>query len=594
MPNLLTFDGKDIKSIDFSPWGGIDGFLDATSSGGAGSLTALRQLVPWLQKGVTMTGNAVSQLPYEIENAAGDEIDEDMAWGAIHDPRKYIKLVADALCGGCAYLIVKKTSRALVSFQYVLPSTMTPNYNGAGELVYFTRQYGSKHFTLSLDEVVYFWLPDDTVEIGPALVTPLRNATLPAQLIAGMDSSLKQYSDRGFIPPTILAVKGMVNQSERERTEKWWNAFLRGWTKTAAKIVNSESVVPQVVGAGMDELRGTYSQITRQQIENIAASFDIPMSLFMSNAANYATANSDRKTWYETGTFVSIYQCIEDAFNEQLFKRWGWRFEFEPEKLPAFQTEEADKSSAVATLTNTLATNPQEFVITCDILGIELSDEQKAMIEALSGPVEVVDMPEPVEAMPIVDESTDEELADDTASALMAWRNFARKRAGKYKDFENKSIPPAILAQINIDAHAGRDIDEIYREAVRKSRKAKPDAEAALVLDGLKATIAAMKSNPQPPNINVTMSPISIKAEMPQPGAPEVIVNIPEQPTPIVNVTIPEQQAPVINITNPDQPAPVVNVTAIPGEVTVNMPTPKPVEVVRNNQGVVTEIRPKR
>lgn len=336
MANINILDKDGMKSIDFSPWGGIDGFLNETSGSGGNNLTALRCAVPWLQKGVTMTGNAVSQLPYCIEDAADNEVDSDRAWGAVRDPRKFIKLVADSLCGGQAYLLVKTTSRALVSMQYVLASSMSPNFDASGNVTSFTRSYGNKRVTVPLEEVIYFWLPDDTVETGPAQVYPLRNATLPAQLIAGMDSSLKQYADRGFIPPTLLMAKGMGNTGERERAETWWNAFLRGWTRTVAKIMNAEAVSIQTLGAGMDELRGTYNEITRQQIENIASSFDIPMSLFMSNAANYATANSDRKTWYETGTFVTIYQCIEDAFNDQLWKRFGWRMEFEPEKIDAF------------------------------------------------------------------------------------------------------------------------------------------------------------------------------------------------------------------------------------------------------------------
>jgi hypothetical protein len=463
MPSITLIDESgNTKNIDFTPWGGIDGFLSVTS-GGADNQARLRKLVPWLQKGVSMTGNAVSQLPYSIRDRDGNEIADALAWGAINDPRRYIKLVSSSLCGGAGYLLAQTTSRAIISLQYVLASTMTPNYDQFGKLKNFTRAVGSGRETVSPEQVLYFWLPDDTVETGPAQITPLVNATLPAELISGMDQSFAVYSKRGFIPPTILGVKGMINQAEREKTEKWWNAFLRGWTQTVAKIVNGESVTPQTIGAGMDEFRDTYTQISRQQIENIAASFDIPMSLFMSNAANYATANADRKTWYETGTFVTIYQCVEDTLNDQLFSRFGWHMEFEPERLDAFQEDEAGKASAVATLTAALASNPEEFMLVCDVLGIELSDEQKMMIDEMA---EDEPEPQPPTGFPKIaagergDFGGEMTAADDVAGEMLAWRKFAKK--GHNREFETKHIPPALELRIRAGLKGGGDVDAVF------------------------------------------------------------------------------------------------------------------------------------
>ena len=466
MAQMMTYDGKTIKAIDFTPWGGIDGFLEATSGTTAANHDKLRGLVPWLQKGITMTGNAVAQLPYSVRDMNDDEIDPEIAWGAVRNPQMYIKLLADSLCGGAGYMAIKTTSRAIVSFQYLLASSMEPVFNGSGNVVEFKRRNGAKLLRMSPNDLIYCWLPDDTVETGPARVHPIRNALLPAQLIAGMDASLYQYSERGFIPPTLLAVKGMVTPDERSVVEKWWNAFLRGWTKTAAKVINAETVTPQVLGAGMDELRGTYSEITLRQIENIAAAFDIPLSLFMSNAANYATANADRKTWYETGTFVSIYQTIEDALNTQLFRRFDWRFKFEPEKLPAFQQEESDKSNAVSTMTSALASSPEEFVIVCDVLGIELSEEQEQDIKELienkqPQPEQLHNTPQSDAGM---DDISAEDEANEIAGEMMTWRKYALRHFGKQaRAFETKSIPPMMTMHINSGLASAQSVEDIGR-----------------------------------------------------------------------------------------------------------------------------------
>lgn len=469
MPNLIMIDSDgNNKAIDFSAWGGIDGFLAATSGAGTGNLGGLRKLVPWLQKGISMTGNAVSQLPYAIRDAAGTEIPPQVAWGAVKNPQRYLKLVANSLCGGAGYLLLKTTSRALVALQYVLPNSMTPNYDQAGRVLGFTRLTSTgKSEPVTLDNCLYFWLPDDTVEIGPAAVNPLINASLPARLIGGMDSSFATYSENGFIPPTIMNMSGMPNKAEVEKAETFWNMFLKGWTKIRAKATNAEKVSFQTVGAGLAEFRDTYTQINRQQIENIAASFGIPMSLFMSNAANYATANADRKTWYETSEFCAIYMCVQDTFNEQLFNRFGWTMTFEPEKLDAFQEEEAGKAQAVATLTGSLAANPEAFMLVCDVLGIELSVEQRSAIAEMAEDSKEPE-PEPEPLNPSLTpvnwhDSAEDEMGiaeNEIAREMEAWRKFAKK--GHTREFECKHIPAALALRIRAALKSGQDIDSIF------------------------------------------------------------------------------------------------------------------------------------
>jgi hypothetical protein len=85
---------------------------------------------------------------------------------------------------------------------------------------------------------------------------------------------------------------------------------------------------------------------------------------------------------------------------------------------------------------------------------------------------------------------------------------------------------------------------------------------------------------------------INLTAQMPAPGDPVITVNV---PTPQVTVNVPETSQPDVNVTVnvPEQPAPTVNVTAVPGESRLIMPQPKPVEIVRDQNGMAKEIRPK-
>ncbi len=144
MPKINVLQNGIMKSIDFSLWGGIDGFLAATGDATAPDVIRLRKVVPWMNKAIRMTANAVSQLPYQILTPAGDEVEIDRAWGAVKNPQTIIGLVAASLCSGAAYLKAETTSRAIVGLQYLAPQTMKPVFDNNGNLINFRRTYNGR------------------------------------------------------------------------------------------------------------------------------------------------------------------------------------------------------------------------------------------------------------------------------------------------------------------------------------------------------------------------------------------------------------------------------------------------------------------
>ena len=84
-----------------------------------------------------------------------------------------------------------------------------------------------------------------------------------------------------------------------------------------------------------------------------------------------------------------------------------------------------------------------------------------------------------------------------------------------------------------------------------------------------KAVESEVKAEPMQPIINITMSPISLTAQMPEQQAAQVTVNVPEQPAPTVEVKVqvPEQTT-VVNVA-----APEVKIDNV-----IKMPAHKPLE----------------
>lgn len=348
----------NIKAINFEAWGGIDGFLSATSHV-AGEFTKpqqLRRVVPWLAKATDMTAAAVSNLPFYILRENGDVYDYSGNYenklGGLPNPESLFYLLAASLCVGRAYLIPTTTSSMLAKWQYCAPQSITVEIDADG-VKWFDRQTdkGKKERLYPYSEkkkpqLLYFWLPDPDVEIGEPLAFPAGDALMAANLLYSMDSTISVYSERGFVPATLLAVKGMPAANERERAETWWNRFLRGWTKEAAKILNAETMDVKQVGAGMTELKGSYTELTKQAIENIGTAFGIPSGLFMSDMSYATEVKHLIKLWYSTSAFIKIYKTIESTFNEQLLAQWGLKLKFAPDELEAFQEEEAERAAA--------------------------------------------------------------------------------------------------------------------------------------------------------------------------------------------------------------------------------------------------------
>lgn len=477
-----------VKSIDFTHWGGIDGFLSASNVTGDQSVT-LRRACAWYARMIAMIANDIASLPFDIIDETGEVYDSSADWqnrlGGIPNPRAMINKLASSLAAtGRAYLIPTMTSRAM-TLQYVTPWSVTAQYDSAGRLIEFYRIPGGRY---TPDKIVYFLYPDDTVEQdGMPVVYPGATASLPASILAAMDGSLHTWGERGFVPPTILSAKGMPDKAEREKAEKWWNAFLRGWTKTVAKIVNAEVLTPVKIGNGGEELRGTYIQIKRQLIEDIGAAGGIPSALFMSNAANYATAQVDRQMWYQSGEFTAIWQTIQEVMTSQVLKRYGMRWQF---NLQAVTTQdEADSTPQISSIVPVLVDSPNTTLAVARYMGWEISDkDMQTMLQAVQTDNESRPEPAPVaqpastaptEDAPDMEDETEPEDAPDMpdeenedenniADEMMKWAAFERKHAGKaHRDFECKYIPARLQVRIRAALKSGADIDATFAQAAQ-------------------------------------------------------------------------------------------------------------------------------
>lgn len=484
---------EGVKSINFDAWGGLDGFLAATSPNGGGTTAQqLRRVVPWLAKATDMTASAVSNLPFYIYR--GKEVfDSSADWqnkiGGVRNPDNLFYLLASSLCMGRAYLIPQVAGKVIASLQYCSPTSVTPRIDREG-LQWFDRttEHGKTERFYPMPKgnppMMYFWLPDPDVEIGPAMTYPAGDALLSASLLFSMDDTIKTYSERGFVPATLLSVKGMPAAGEREKAETWWNRFLRGWTKEAAKILNAELMDVKQVGAGMEQLKGSYSQLTKQAIENIGTSFGIPSGLFMADMSFATEIKHLVKLWYSTSAFVKIYRTIEQTFNDQLLSRWGLELKFAPDEIDAFQEEEVERANSFKVYVDAgfkrswaaqMIGMEMPEGVTYDMLDVYAEEQADKAFERTQQTKETEEEAKnPVDEKEPIPEKKDEDeekprkavtITADQVKDLNLWRQIAernfKKGKGAAADFECKALDEQTAGIIRLRLQAAKTLEDV-------------------------------------------------------------------------------------------------------------------------------------
>ncbi len=420
--------------------------------GGAatGSLAKLHRAVPWLFRGVDLRGDAVANMPFVIWSGRGDsarEVDNSRDWqnavGFLPRPRDLLWLVEAALIvWGYAYLEQgRNIGRRLRELRYLLPTTVKPEIDAVQGLTGFTRVATGKPLQLDVKDVCYFWNPDPFVELGPPESSPAQAALAAAGVLYNVDEFAAAFFARGAIKGTLLTVAGNPPDAEKQRIKSWWQRLFSGITNAwSDAVVSADMVTPVVVGEGLESLER--SDLTRSRREDIATALGIPHTLLFSDAANYATAERDTQNFYET-TIKPECTFIQETLNEQVFEPQGYRLQFQPESLSIYQEDEQQRSASLASLR--AAGLP--LLMAMDILGYELSEEQRGELESLEAERQAA-----AEALAQrLQGGGGDGDRDAGGEELRTWRRWALKRAREgrpLREFRTAHVSPALAAAI--------------------------------------------------------------------------------------------------------------------------------------------------
>jgi len=337
--------------------------------------------------------NTVGGMPFTLYKGE-DEFDSSSAWqnkvGFLPNPSDLFRInTLSLIATNTAYNLRTKDALGYKTkgLYPAVAYSFTINTNlRTGEAESITRKVGqqSEKFTMDDPRLVRLWRLDHTTEVLPSRNTEAQAIMSSAGQILYADQWIQHFYRSGGIAPTLIAMKGLIDNTQKEEKEKSWSDWLlgvgRSWLRRA-RIYNAEAMEVKQLGSSVADLKNT--DVYRQAMENIAIGAGMPLSMLLSNSANYATAEAEKRTWINN-EIAPLVEWMAYEYNRQVFTPLGLRLVFRPETMDEQQEDEVSRASAVSTFMDFFAKCPnfEIFVGTCATFGYELTDDLLSAAQA--------------------------------------------------------------------------------------------------------------------------------------------------------------------------------------------------------------------
>jgi HK97 family phage portal protein len=419
----------------------IPGWYDTlTSDGVPDDNASLYKKVPYLFRLVQIRCDTLAGVPIKLYEGE-EEIEwpypspiEDLIW----------KWEAGALLSGAAYgEIVGNDSKYVKDVVYRNPFDMQVEYkNGVIKIkqnssgaVWENNIYTGEY------EVIYFAEFDPSQDLLPG-ISPGKAANMDAKLLYALAKFPESYFEGGAMPVTLLGIDS-TDKGEIDRVANWFKNSATA-IKNAFRVlgIRAGSITPTTLTPPLKDL--AMPELSAEAKHNLAVAFGVPKTLLDSEAANYATAVEDRKSFYQE-TIMPRARKYESILNTQLLDREGMRLEFAFNELELFQDDENMRADLV--LKYVQAGLPVELAL--DFAGKEMTDEQAAML---------------IEKRTDDEQEREDDEPDPLTDELGKWMRFAEKRISEgreLREFETDIIPPSLHASISGALEAVKDADEV-------------------------------------------------------------------------------------------------------------------------------------
>jgi hypothetical protein len=415
-------------------------------------------------------------MPFAITTEAGKEIDISQDYqnevGFFPYPRQLFRLMTQSmLVTNTAYAFKETKGRTVKNLRYIAPATIQAKTNrddGTLEGFYRTINTTKTYYPIQngLCNIVYAFQLNWKNELLPDDQSPFVAMMNAAGIGLYADRYIKDFFARGGIKPTMLTYDGVLDQTSMERVESVWTKIIMGIYRYRGKVFNGK-FTPTVIGEGIESLKD--ETVYDNALRNIAIAIGMPLDALLQNAANFATAQVHKSTWF-TDTLTPMAMSLAEPINEQVFKPLGYKFEFRPETADPDMEEERRRIDAANVLYTILMTENRKDAdkVALETFGIDLPAwftwEQKE--EEDPEPEETTDTAP--QAVGQVDDEYEEEEKSLSVPAMREMVNWQELAFRKHKrgqslafDWEARDIPADVAEGIKSRLALASSEDEI-------------------------------------------------------------------------------------------------------------------------------------
>ena len=448
--------------------------------------------VPMVFRGMQIRADSVASIPYELVDDKTDKVvDSSDDWknkcGFLPSPEMLLWLIEAAwVVSGRAYLYRSANADGYVKILRCLaPESVTysPEKNQFSRKVKDELGTIDKIYPPSMDKdgnfakgeaIVYLWLPDPDVEKGPPLKFPGKAALQAMGVLYNLDDAATGFFKRGMLDTFIFSVPPGTQQRDKDELEDKVKNFLSG-IKNAWRtlFINVEKITPVNIGGGLDKLANV--PLTKEKREDISIALGIPMSILFSETARglggKGVVDADDRRLVDL-TSLPDWKKIAKELNRQLLIPAGYRLVEHHEKMPIYQENEVDRSTALLNYTTAFNTNPEVAAIGSEIVGLKWNDETKAKVDkiiaekkALPPPTPPVAQTNPTAGEPTAQANTQDMTAEKAAfaEAIEKWQRFELNHLGKKSKpaFVTAGIPQEMIDSIQAAIVGCKTADDI-------------------------------------------------------------------------------------------------------------------------------------
>lgn len=256
---------------------------------------------------------------------------------------------------------------------------------------------------------------------------------------AGLLQYLQVFSSKffegGAINVTLLGMEN-VSDDEIKRTENFFKRAATG-IGNAFRIlgVRAGAIQPTSLTQPIKDL--VIPELHKQARQNVAVGFEIPHNM-LEDADSLASGVEQHQGFYED-TIKPRGRKIVNEINKQMLDRAGIVGYQDFNKLSIFQEDEAERA---ASLSNHYAVTG-DILLSYELAGYELTDEQKARLEKLTETEPEVQQEPETQTENKPDEQEEDEQ-DQTDEDMKRWKKKAIERVKKGKpalcEFDSEHI----------------------------------------------------------------------------------------------------------------------------------------------------------